>query len=47
MGLKAAVIGNYYYPSFFLNLLIIISQPLKPIMQLNGLFNNITITFKN
>jgi hypothetical protein len=47
-GLKATVVGNKYYPTFFLNLLIIISQLLKPITQLSDwLFNNITLTFKN
>jgi hypothetical protein len=47
MGSKAVVVGDYYYPSFFLDLLIIINQLLKPITQSNGLFNNVTITFKN
>ena len=45
---KTTVVGNKYYPSFFLNLLIIISRLLKPITQLNNqLFNNITVIFKN
>ena len=45
---KAAAIGDKYYPTFFLDLLIIISQPLKPITQSsNYSFDNITITFKN
>lgn len=47
-GSKAAAVGDEYYPTFFLDLLIIIGRPLKPITQLNdGFFDNVTITFKN
>ncbi|OCK86701.1 uncharacterized protein K441DRAFT_598126, partial [Cenococcum geophilum 1.58] len=48
VGLKAAAVDDKYYRAFYLNLLIIISRPLRPITQSNGrFFNNITITFKN
>ena len=47
-GSKAAAVGDEYYPTFFLDLLIIIGRPLKPITQLNDrFFDNVTITFKN
>ncbi|OCK87133.1 uncharacterized protein K441DRAFT_595604, partial [Cenococcum geophilum 1.58] len=47
-GLKAAAVDDKYHYTFYLNLLIIISRPLRPITQSNGrFFNNITITFKN
>ena len=45
---RAAAFNDEYIPSFFLNLLIIIRQPLRPITQLSSrFFNNITISFKN
>jgi hypothetical protein len=48
VGSRAAALNNKYICTFFLNLLIIIRQPLKPITQLSSqFFNNITISFKN
>jgi len=47
-GSKAAAVGDNYYPTFFLDLLIIIGQPLQPITQSNDrFFDNVTVTFKN
>jgi hypothetical protein len=47
-GLRAAALNNKYICTFFLNLLIIIRQLLKPITQLSSqFFNNITVSFKN
>jgi hypothetical protein len=45
---KAAPANDEYIPMFYLDLLIIIDQPLKPITRpTERFFNNITITFKN
>ena len=45
---KAAAVDDKYYPTFFLDLLIVIGRPLKPITQSNGLlFGNVDISFKN
>jgi len=47
-GSKAAAVGDKYYPTFFLDLLIIIGRPLKPITQSNEWSSgNVTMTFKN
>ncbi|PVH90420.1 hypothetical protein DM02DRAFT_509229, partial [Periconia macrospinosa] len=47
-GSQAAAPDDKYIPSFFLDLLIIIGRPLKPITQPSSqFFNNITISFKN
>ena len=45
---RAAAFNDEYIPLFFLNLLIIVRQPLRLITQLSSrFFNNITISFKN
>jgi hypothetical protein len=47
-GSRAAALEDEYICSFFLDLLIIIGRPLKPITQLSSrFFDNITISFKN
>lgn len=47
-GSRAAAPDDEYIPSFFLDLLIIIGRPLKPITQPSSrFFDNITISFKN
>jgi hypothetical protein len=47
-GSKAAPANDDYIPMFYLDLLIIIGQPLKPITRpTERFFDNITITFKN
>jgi hypothetical protein len=47
-GLRAAALDNKYIYTFFLNLLIIIRRPLKPITQLlSRFFDNIIVSFKN
>ncbi|KAH7334190.1 hypothetical protein BKA66DRAFT_480077 [Pyrenochaeta sp. MPI-SDFR-AT-0127] len=47
-GSRAAAADDEYIRSFFLDLLIIIGRPLKPITQpSNRFFDNITISFKN
>ncbi|KAF2174797.1 hypothetical protein K469DRAFT_613194, partial [Zopfia rhizophila CBS 207.26] len=47
-GSKPVAADDEYRPVFFLDLLIIISRPLKPITRPNDrFFDNITITFKN
>lgn len=47
-GSKAAAVDDEYHRAFFLDLLIIIGRPLRPITQSNGrFFDNVTVTFKN
>ena len=47
-GSKAAPTNDEYIPVFYLDLLIIIGQPLKPITrQTERFFDNVNITFKN
>ncbi|PVH90186.1 hypothetical protein DM02DRAFT_683926, partial [Periconia macrospinosa] len=47
-GSRAAAPDDEYIPSFFLDLLIIIGRPLKPITQPSSrFFDNMTISFKN
>jgi hypothetical protein len=47
-GSRAAALEDEYIPSFFLDLLIIVERPLRPITQPSSrFFNNITISFKN
>jgi hypothetical protein len=47
-GSRAAALDDDYIPSFFLDLLIIVGRPLKPITQSSSrFFDNITISFKN
>ncbi|KAF2463862.1 uncharacterized protein BDR25DRAFT_204556, partial [Lindgomyces ingoldianus] len=47
-GLKAAAVDNEYLPAFFLDLLIVIGRPLRPITRpTDRFFDNITISFKN
>jgi hypothetical protein len=47
-GSRAAAPDDDYIPSFFLDLLIIIGRPLKPITQPSSrFFDNMIISFKN
>ena len=47
-GSRAAAAEDEYIPSFFLDLLIIVGRPLRPITQLSSaFFDNMTISFKN
>jgi hypothetical protein len=47
-GSRAAALDDEYICTFFLDLLIIIGRPLKPITQLSSrFFDNMTISFKN
>jgi hypothetical protein len=47
-GSKAAPVGDEYIPMFYLDLCIIIGQPLKPITQpTERFFDNITVTFRD
>ena len=47
-GSKAAAVDDEYLPAFFLDLLIVIGRPLKPITgPTDRFFDNITISFKN
>ena len=47
-GSRAAALEDEYIPSFFLDLLIIVGRPLRPITQLSSrFFDNMTISFKN
>ncbi|KAF2174792.1 hypothetical protein K469DRAFT_770346 [Zopfia rhizophila CBS 207.26] len=47
-GSKPAAVDDKYLPAFFLDLLIVVGRPLKPITRPNDrFFDNITITFKN
>ena len=47
-GSRAAALEDEYIPSFFLDLLIIVGRPLRPITQPSSrFFDNMTISFKN
>jgi hypothetical protein len=47
-GSRAAAVEDEYIPSFFLDLLIIVGRPLRPISQPSSrFFDNMTISFKN
>ena len=47
-GSRAAAFDDEYIPSFFLDLLIIVGRPLRPITQPSSrFFDNMTISFKN
>ena len=47
-GSRAAALEDEYIPSFFLDLLIIVGRPLRPISRPSSrFFDNITISFKN
>lgn len=47
-GSRPAHAGDEYHPAFFLDMIIIVGRPLRPITQRHDrFFDNITITFKN
>ncbi|CAN9216863.1 unnamed protein product [Alternaria alternata] len=47
-GSRAAALEDEYIPSFFLDLLIIVGRPLRPITQPSSrFFDNMTISFRN
>lgn len=46
-GSRPASVEDEYYSTFYLDLLIIIGKPLRPLSQSSTFFDNITISFRN
>jgi hypothetical protein len=47
-GSRPAAAEDEYYPGFFLDLIILVGRPLKPITQPSArFFDNVTISFKS